>query len=110
MSPSQRSEQELNDALILLRNTGFPARGAPERRPGFCARFDEQSRCFDGSTTAGLWPTGGTLSRRTSHLCSDGAQGRDRTADTAIFSRMLYQLSYLGPRAAAVWPRREALP
>ncbi len=29
-----------------------------------------------------------------------GAQGRDRTADTAIFSRMLYQLSYLGaPRA-----------
>ena len=26
----------------------------------------------------------------------NGAQGRDRTADTAIFSRMLYQLSYLG--------------
>ena len=26
----------------------------------------------------------------------DGAQGRDRTTDTAIFSRMLYQLSYLG--------------
>lgn len=25
-----------------------------------------------------------------------GTQGRDRTADTAIFSRMLYQLSYLG--------------
>jgi hypothetical protein len=25
-----------------------------------------------------------------------GAQGRSRTADTAIFSRMLYQLSYLG--------------
>ncbi len=33
----------------------------------------------------------------------DGAQGRNRTTDTAIFSRMLYQLSYLGPvRAAAV--------
>ena len=31
----------------------------------------------------------------------NGAQGRDRTADTAIFSRMLYQLSYLGPRLAA---------
>ena len=30
----------------------------------------------------------------------NGAQGRDRTTDTAIFSRMLYQLSYLGvPRA-----------
>ena len=27
---------------------------------------------------------------------NDGAQGRDRTTDTAIFSRMLYQLSYLG--------------
>ena len=27
---------------------------------------------------------------------SRGAQGRNRTTDTAIFSRMLYQLSYLG--------------
>ena len=27
-----------------------------------------------------------------------GAQGRNRTSDTAIFSRMLYQLSYLGVR------------
>jgi hypothetical protein len=27
-----------------------------------------------------------------------GAQGQNRTADTAIFSRMLYQLSYLGHR------------
>ena len=27
---------------------------------------------------------------------SVGAQGRNRTTDTAIFSRMLYQLSYLG--------------
>lgn len=35
----------------------------------------------------------------------DGAQGRSRTADTAIFSRMLYQLSYLGPRRSA-WRRR----
>ena len=25
-----------------------------------------------------------------------GAQGRNRTTDTAIFNRMLYQLSYLG--------------
>ncbi len=29
----------------------------------------------------------------------DGAQGRNRTTDTAIFSRMLYQLSYLGSGA-----------
>ncbi len=28
--------------------------------------------------------------------CKNGAQGRNRTTDTAIFSRMLYQLSYLG--------------
>ncbi len=26
-----------------------------------------------------------------------GAEGRDRTGDTTIFSRVLYQLSYLGP-------------
>jgi hypothetical protein len=28
----------------------------------------------------------------------DGAQGRDRTTDTVIFSHVLYQLSYLGVR------------
>lgn len=31
----------------------------------------------------------------------DGAQGRDRTADTVIFSHVLYQLSYLGIAAAS---------
>jgi hypothetical protein len=30
------------------------------------------------------------------NLFRNGAQGRNRTTDTAIFSRMLYQLSYLG--------------
>jgi|HubBroStandDraft_1064217.scaffolds.fasta_scaffold75590_2 hypothetical protein len=30
------------------------------------------------------------------HGGQSGAQGRNRTTDTAIFSRMLYQLSYLG--------------
>jgi hypothetical protein len=29
-------------------------------------------------------------------MVRNGAQGRNRTSDTAIFSRMLYQLSYLG--------------
>ena len=29
-----------------------------------------------------------------------GAQGRNRTTDTAIFNRMLYQLSYLGAKSA----------
>ena len=36
-----------------------------------------------------------------------GAQGRNRTTDTAIFSRMLYQLSYLG--AAGARPTERAL-
>ena len=27
---------------------------------------------------------------------ADGAQGRNRTTDTVIFSHVLYQLSYLG--------------
>ena len=30
----------------------------------------------------------------------DGAQGRNRTTDTVIFSHVLYQLSYLGMPAA----------
>ena len=34
-----------------------------------------------------------------------GAQGRDRTADTVIFSHVLYQLSYLGIRAEPGWGR-----
>ena len=34
----------------------------------------------------------------------NGAQSRNRTSDTAIFSRMLYQLSYLGPAAAEATP------
>ncbi len=32
---------------------------------------------------------------------NNGAQGRNRTTDTAIFSRMLYQLSYLGTAVPA---------
>ena len=31
----------------------------------------------------------------------NGAQGRDRTTDTVIFSHVLYQLSYLGFRRLA---------
>jgi hypothetical protein len=30
-------------------------------------------------------------------LKKTGAQGRNRTTDTRIFSPLLYQLSYLGP-------------
>jgi hypothetical protein len=35
----------------------------------------------------------------------NGAQGRDRTTDTVIFSHVLYQLSYLG---AETPPKRRA--
>ena len=34
----------------------------------------------------------------------NGAQSWNRTSDTAIFSRMLYQLSYLGPGRTAALP------
>ena len=43
------------------------------------------------------------------HAARDGAQGRNRTTDTAILSRMLYQLSYLGapsrPKVQTRWRR-----
>ena len=35
-----------------------------------------------------------------------GAQGRDRTTDTVIFSHVLYQLSYLGADVADERPRQ----
>ena len=35
----------------------------------------------------------------------NGAQGRNRTTDTAIFSRVLYQLSYLGISTIAIQRR-----
>ena len=40
---------------------------------------------------------------------ADGAQGRDRTADTVIFSHVLYQLSYLGARDRAGRPSKLVL-
>ncbi len=33
--------------------------------------------------------------------CGNGAQGRNRTTDTVIFSHVLYQLSYLGAGLAS---------
>jgi hypothetical protein len=41
-------------------------------------------------------PSGAGERREISTKAKNGAQGRNRTTDTAIFSRMLYQLSYLG--------------
>ena len=37
-------------------------------------------------------------------LEGNGAQGRNRTTDTRIFSPLLYQLSYLGPSTATAHP------
>ena len=48
-------------------------------------------------------PPGNPVENRSNLLEGNGAQGRNRTSDTAIFSRMLYQLSYLGPLVAAPW-------
>jgi hypothetical protein len=46
-----------------------------------------------------------------SHFRSDsppplraGAESQIRTGDTAIFSRVLYRLSYLGPWTPRAWP------
>jgi hypothetical protein len=39
----------------------------------------------------------------------DGAQGRNRTTDTCIFSAVLYQLSYLGAEPAGHLRRREVI-
>ena len=39
-------------------------------------------------------------------LSRSGAEGQDRTGDTAIFSRVLYRLSYLGPMVALLGCRR----
>ena len=38
-----------------------------------------------------------------------GAEGQDRTGDTAIFSRVLYRLSYLGPMGSPRWAAPSAL-
>ena len=49
-----------------------------------------------------------TAERNQKQIFGSGAQGRNRTTDTAIFNRMLYQLSYLGPGLALKRPTSEA--
>ena len=55
-------------------------RHGPVRLPGSCAPWIEKALAVEGGDSG----------------VGNGAQGRNRTTDTAIFSRMLYQLSYLG--------------
>src|SRR5439155_15762809 len=51
------------------------------------------------ATSSGAKPGIAVMCKR-----KNGAQGRNRTTDTAIFSRMLYQLSYLGTsKASGTW-------
>ena len=46
---------------------------------------------------------------RLNYVCKmDGAQGRNRTNDTRIFSPLLYQLSYLGPTGSGFLEDRPA--
>jgi hypothetical protein len=64
-----------------------------------------------GRDASGRW---GSLPSQTSAkqgcYYQDGAQGRNRTTDTVIFSHVLYQLSYLGPRHGGRCLRGERLP
>ena len=43
-------------------------------------------------------------------LKGNGAQGRNRTTDTVIFSHVLYQLSYLGSRISGRQPVERSAP
>jgi hypothetical protein len=66
-----------------------------------------KSRPSDVGPVAVSWIEGNLTARKTASLTVDrnfirrfGARGRNRTSDTAIFSRMLYQLSYPGDLAS----------
>jgi hypothetical protein len=43
-----------------------------------------------------------TRRKRAARIGKNGAQGQNRTADTGIFSPLLYQLSYLGREEASL--------
>ena len=68
---------------------------APSRRRFAFAQRKRSDNAME--RTRSLCKAGGCTSiRGGSGDEGNGAQGRNRTTDTAIFSRMLYQLSYLG--------------
>ena len=46
---------------------------------------------------------------RLAHGCCSSGQGQNRTADTVIFSHVLYQLSYLAPAEGCVLDRSGAV-
>ena len=63
-------------------------------------RTNWRQRCPTSCGHVQKWDTQPKLTQSSQSVSANklesGAQGRDRTTDTAIFSRMLYQLSYLG--------------
>ncbi len=66
---------------------------------GWRLNFEQLAiRHFRTERAMGFEPTTFSLARRrsTTEPRPRGAETQDRTADTAIFSRVLYQLSYLG--------------
>ena len=89
--PEARGVLELESEPETLGRSGqAPARAGPERGrqcPTFVPSFGRWDKVW--GKAKGFQRTGK----------ENGAQGRNRTTDTAIFSRMLYQLSYLGTAA-----------
>ena len=78
--------------MLAAERTPGPACSFNPKNP---ARFKSYTPC-GRSSTASAAATSRHAAGRLGEAGLDGAQGRDRTTDTAIFSRMLYQLSYLG--------------
>ena len=82
---------------------GSKVRCPTTRRRGSGPRKEEWSGRRDSNPRPSPWqgdalPTEPLPLERSVHPMG-GAESQDRTGDTAIFSRVLYQLSYLGPMA-----------
>ena len=82
---------------------GSKVRCPTTRRRGSGPRKEEWSGRRDSNPRPSPWqgdalPTEPLPLERSVHPVG-GAESQDRTGDTAIFSRVLYQLSYLGPMA-----------
>jgi hypothetical protein len=81
----------------LERTRALPGPGMPPRAEKWSGRRDSNPRPSPWQGDA--LPTEPLPLDARDHRRNDGAESQDRTGDTAIFSRVLYQLSYLGPMA-----------
>ena len=97
-SPSRRSIPEIRRARV------FAGAALLDRRRAGCAFLAGEWRTGGRTTSSNRWRTsarrGGRGAFRAPPVPSRG-EGRNRTADTAVFSRVLYQLSYLPYRRAS---------